>query len=421
MIVKLSEAHENITDTKKRVLQQLKTVDDNIDQFFDNVVQKVEQQRQQLKQELYNKVSGLLTSQLEVVESVQAHAISVNKLVSEVEKGGDDKMLAGEKELEHRVHKVTDTYNKLCLVPKEIDSCYFVPCVLKPFPQFGHVYNKEYSLQCEADIPVVNAQLDNGRGNIQSVTVKDSNNGRYTGSFNTELVGHHKLSVTIGGESIKGSPLSFIVSRDYSKLRKSNKIITNDGKMGRPWGVAFSSEHHWAVADYDHHCVYVFNEQNKLVKKIGSHRNVAGMFNEPHGVSFGDDNTLYVVDSNNHRIQKFDLDGYYMGKFGNSEFSTGKKYGPAGITVHHNKVYAADRGNHRISVYQTDGTYCFSFGSQGNGPGQFQFSWDVAVTPGNTLVVADSGGHCIQSFQLDGTFIHKFGTRGSEEGQLDFL
>ena len=99
MITKLSQAHDNITDIKERVLQQHKIVDKDIDQFFDNVIQKVEQQRQQLKQELHNKVSGkvkLLTSQLEEVESVKAHVMSVNELASKVEESCDE-MLSGEK------------------------------------------------------------------------------------------------------------------------------------------------------------------------------------------------------------------------------------------------------------------------------------------------------------------------------------
>ncbi|XP_065919862.1 tripartite motif-containing protein 2-like [Dysidea avara] len=452
MITNLSQAHDDITETTERVLQQQKTIDQGIDQFFDDVIQKVEQQRQQLKQKLHNEVSEkvkLLKSQLEEVKNAQAYVMSVNELASKVEESCDDEMLSqGEKQLIHRVCEVTDIYYKTCLVPKENDSFYFVPCTLKPFPQFGHIYTKEHSLQCEVDIPlvvqnkiaeftittkdvrgtplpseesVVTVQLDSERGNIDSVTVKDNNNGRYTGSFNTELVGHHRLSVSIEGENIEGSPFSFIASRDYSKLSRYNKVINNNGKMGRPWGVAFSSTHHWAVADYGYHCVYVFNEQDKLVRKFGGHGNiVAGMFDEPHGLSFDNDNFLYVVDSNNHRVQKCDLDGYSILQFGSKELSKDKKYGPVGITVHHNKVYIADCGNHRISVYQTDGTYCFSFGSRGNGPGQFQFPWDVAVTPDNTLLVADSGGHCVQSFQLDGTFIGKFGTKGSDKGQLDF-
>jgi len=451
MITKLSQAHDNITDTKERVLQQHKTVDKDIDQFFDNVIQKVEQQRQQLKQQLHNKVSDkvkLLTSQLEEVKSVRVHVMSVNELTSKVEESCDDEMLSGEKQLVDHVYKVTDTYNKLQTDPVESYAFSFTPTNTGSFPKFGEILNL-HPPQCEiADIPptifagqraqftiitkdvkgtpissgggVVKIQVDSGKGNTQPVTVKDNNNGRYTGSFNTELVGHHQLSVTIGGQNVKGSPLSFIAARDYSKLSRSIKVINDNGKMGEPWGVAFSSDHHWAVADSTNDCVYIFNEQDQLVRKIGCCGDGAGQFNKPCGVSFDNDNFLYVVDSNNKRVQKFDLTGHCILQFRRKQSSDKELNNSVGITVHHNKVYIADRLNHCISVYQTDGTYCFSFGSQGSGPGQFQFPWDVAVTTDNILLVADSEGHCIQSFQLDGTFINKFGTEGSDKGQLNF-
>ena len=203
--------------------------------------------------------------------------------------------------------------------------------------------------------------------------------------------------------NIKGSPHFFIVSRAYSKLSRCNKVINDNGKMGKLSGVAFSSNNHWAVVDWSNHCVYIFNTQDQLVRKIGSHGDGA---NAPRGVSFDGHNFLYVADSYNHRVQKFDLTGHRILWFGKRGSSHKELNCPVGITVHHKKVYIADCYNHRISVYQTDGTYCFSFGSKFRA-GQFQYPLDVAVTPENTLLVADSKGHCIQSFQLDGTlYLH---------------
>ena len=93
---------------------------------------------------------------------------------------------------------------------------------------------------------------------------------------------------------------------------------------------------------------------------------------------------------------------------------------PTGIAVYLDKVYIADRGDQRISVYQTDGTYCFSFESVGNGAGQFENPWDVAITPDNTLCVADVANARIQFYQLNGMFINGFGSQGTDKGQLDF-
>ena len=450
IITKLSQAHDNITDTMERVLQQHKTVDRDIDQFFDNVIQKVQGQRKQLKNELHNKVSNkvkLLTSQLEKVQNVQAHVMNVNELAGKVEESCDDEIsiLSGVRLLVYCVSEVNDNYNKLQTDPVESYVYCFAP--FSPFPQLGYIFNPIPPQSEISDIPhvllpgqmvqftittkevkgspltsggnVVKVQLDSGRGNIQSVTVKDNNNGRYTGSFNIELIGHYQLSVTIGGQNIQGSPFSLTASRDYSTLSRSKKVINDNGKMGKPRSVTFSSDHHWAVSDSTNHCVYIFNEQDELVMKFGSRGDGAGQFNEPCGVSFDDDNFLYVVDGLNHRVQKFNCSGHYLLQFGRKGSSDKELNLPVGITVHHNKVYIADCGNHRISVYQTDGIYCFSFGSYGSGPGQFQFPWDVAVTFDDTLLVANTYGHCIQSFKLDGTFIHKFGIEASGKGQLN--
>ena len=62
------------------------------------------------------------------------------------------------------------------------------------------------------------------------------------------------------------------------------------------------------MTDSSNHCVYVFNGQDQLVRKIGSRGNDAGQFNEPWGVSFDDDNYLYVVDTKNNRVQH----GYWL-------------------------------------------------------------------------------------------------------------
>ena len=52
----------------------------------------------------------------------------------------------------------------------------------------------------------------------------------------------------------------------------------------------------WAVADYIKHCVYVFDEQDQLIRKIGSQGNSSGKFQSPEGVAFDHNNCLYVAE-----------------------------------------------------------------------------------------------------------------------------
>jgi len=50
----------------------------------------------------------------------------------------------------------------------------------------------------------------------------------------------------------------------------SKSLMIMEWCMGEPWGVGFQHYHHRAVGDNANHCVYIFNEQDELVRKVGS-------------------------------------------------------------------------------------------------------------------------------------------------------
>ena len=93
--------------------------------------------------------------------------------------------------------------------------------------------------------------------------------------------------------------------------------------MGQPWGIAFGKNGMWAVADWFKHCVYVFDGQDQLIRKIGSKGSGNGKFNRSEGVTFNSCNCLYVVDNGNNRIQKLDSDSNYLLKLGGYGFRNG--------------------------------------------------------------------------------------------------
>jgi len=64
--------------------------------------------------------------------------------------------------------------------------------------------------------------------------------------------------------------------------------------MGEVHGIVFN---HWAVTDSSSDCVYVFDEQDQLVRKLGCHGDGLGQFNSPCGVVFDKDNMLYGTDN----------------------------------------------------------------------------------------------------------------------------
>ena len=210
----------------------------------------------------------------------------------------------------------------------------------------------------------------------------------------------------------QGSPYSVVVQQsiDYTRVGKPSKIVNNDGNMGQPWGVAFGKNGMWAVADITKHCVYIFDGQDQLVKKIGGEINVNinGQFCKPEGVAFDSNNTLYVAEHDSHRVQVFDAAGNFLCLFGSRGSGNGQLCCPVGITIHDKNVFITEDVNKRISVFHTNGQFSHIIGK-----GQLGRPYDVTVNTNNQLLVVDSAGHCIHAFKLNGEYIGNFATPGS--------
>ena len=445
MITNLSEAHDNIEKIKKKIRRRGEEVDKNIDGYYDELLEKLMKQKDEVKQQAHDAVSQkekAVTMQLEEVTSMQAELMSMKELTDALEQSSDQEALSAKKQVSDRVQQLTNKYKKLNIQPVVSSAMDFVP-TKEPFPLFGHLYARVNPHTSEVtDLPQciavgkmveftivtkdsngdcfvkrgsqVCVQLKSFTGDVTAGEVRDNNDGSYMAFFVVEQVGEVKLLVAINGEQIKGSPYSIVVGRNYQAIDKPSKIVNNNGSMGRPWGVAFGRNGLWAVADSTNRCVYIFDDKDQLVRKFGSYGSNNGQLSSSCGVAFDSDNHLYVVDDCNHRVQKFNSKGNYLLQFGSKGASDGQLNSPCGLTLHNNKVYVADYSNKRISVFQTDGKFCISFGSDllGNPA-------DVAVIADNHLLIADRSNDCIYTFILDGQYVRKFGTRGSGSGQLN--
>ena len=441
MINDLSDTHDNIEKMRKKIRQQGDEVNEEIDQHYDGVIQKLMEQKEQLKQHVYDIVSQkekAVTTQLEEVEYAQAEVLSMKELNDAVEKSFDQEVLSVKKQVIDRMQQITDKYKKVNIPPIQQATMEFVPSK-EALPQFGLLCSVDPQ-NCEiVDLPkyiikgqetkvTIITKLNNGdrcsRGGSQvsvqlgevndTTQVRDINDGSYTASFVPQQLqaGEVKLSVLINGQQIKGSPYSVMVT-GYTSVNKPSKIVNNDGNMGNPWGIGFGKNSMWAVADSTNNCVYVFDGEDQLVRKFGSCGSGNGQFSSPAGVAFDSDDHLYVADNGNHRVQKFTIDGQYVLQFQGEGSENGKLNNPGGLTVHNHKVYVTDCDNKCISVFQTDGKFHHTIGS-----GQLCGPHDVTVTGNNQLLVADCAHHCIYTFTLDGDYVGKFGTYGAGRGEL---
>ena len=80
----------------------------------------------------------------------------------------------------------------------------------------------------------------------------------------------------------------------------------------------------WAVADHSNHCVYIFDNQDQVVRKFGSKGNGHDEFDKPAGLAFDADNNLYVVCRYNHQVQKLTVNRKFLLQFGNMGTADGQ-------------------------------------------------------------------------------------------------
>ena len=111
--------------------------------------------------------------------------------------------------------------------------------------------------------------------------VTDNSDGTYLVSVTPQQLGQHKLSITIHGQDIQGSPfdLSVVPQRDYTKLRDPVQTIT--GII--PICIAFSDSGDMFVTSCDHY-LHVYDIGGEKKATIGSGGSGELQFQSPCGI-----------------------------------------------------------------------------------------------------------------------------------------
>ena len=442
MIEGLSVAHKKVSNTGDKIGAQTNDIDKEIDRYYEELHRRLLQQRDELKKGLHEvcrQKKKEVALQLEQMEHTQAQLQSIKELNDAMKNGSDQETLLMKKQVIDDVKRISDSYNKLDTQPVQSATMEFVPVeeYKKSIPSFGHLSLDDICpLNCGIDLPqyvtkgkvkflvvtrdkinhlcheggsevVIKAQSN--RGVVTPVEVKDNKDGSYSASFIANQVGEVKLSITIKGQQIKGSPFNIKVHGKYTTIDKPSKVINEGGRMGEPYGIAFARDGMWAVTDDSNQCVWIFDGEDKVVRKFGSRGTGNGEFCNPRGIVFHANSHLYVTDYGNHRVQKFDINGTYLFQFGTNGTANGRLWCPVGIVLHNDKLYVAEWGNHCISVFQLDGQLSNIIGS-----GQLRHPWYIAVSTNDQLLVSNCSHDCISIFTVDGNYVRKIDIQGTK-------
>ena len=234
--------------------------------------------------------------------------------------------------------------------------------------------------------------------------VTDNSDGTYLVFVTPQQLGQHKLSITIQGQDIQGSPfdLTVVPQHDYTKIKYPVQTITG---INHPMYIAFSDNGDVFVTSYNDNCIHVYDSNGKNKTSIGSKGSGELQFEDPRGIFIGGE-VVYVAEYRGHRIHKLSTQGNFLGTFGERGTGVGQFNNPSDIQISpEGKVYVVDRGNNRIQVFHSDWTLSHIIDGKVSGDGRFispegissDLSGNFCVTGNysNSVTVFLPSGQCL--------------------------
>lgn len=159
-----------------------------------------------------------------------------------------------------------------------------------------------------------------------------------------------------------------------------------------PHGIAVTNDNHIIVTDIGKHCIYVFDQEFKLVRQFGKYGRRGKQFKEPYFVTVNDANDIFISDYGNHAIKVFDFKGRSKLKFGTMGREPGQLMHPMGVCAdRHGNIFVADRDNHRVQMFDSQGKYVMTVIEKTCKEGNDVRPQDVAITTNGHLVVLLKG------------------------------
>ena len=252
---------------------------------------------------------------------------------------------------------------------------------------------------------------------VRSLVKSEKEDGNFQAKFVAKVPGTYKIEVKINGQKLAKSPFSILVNA--RELNVIGKLDVQGEMLQTPAGIAVNSKGVIAVADSVGHCILVFDETGKFVRKIGSYGGKDGQLKNPVDVTFVNDDEILVAEQFNHRIQQLNVQtGNFVKSFGKKGSGDGEFKNPVSVCITGDGrfIVVADFSNSRIQVFTMDGEPVFKFGD--NGPERLDHPASC-VCYKEKFIVTDKNNNCVKVFDERGQFLYKFGEKGNGDGQMN--
>ena len=273
----------------------------------------------------------------------------------------------------------------------------------------GEISNTQHTDRVEIHI--------NPADQVRSLVTSEKEDGNFQAKFVAKVPGTYKIEVKINGQKLAMSPFSILVKA--RELNIVGKLDLHGEMLQSPMGIAVNSKGVIAVVDFEGHCILVFDETGKFVRKIGGQGDKDGQFKHPTDVIFLNDDEILVADGANNRIQQLNVQtGNFVKSFGKKGSGDGELKYPSSVCITSDGrfIVVVDHQNSRIQVFTMDGEPVFKFGD--NGPERLDHPTSC-VCYEERFIVTDCENDCVKVFDERGRFLYKFGEKGNGDGQMN--
>ena len=273
----------------------------------------------------------------------------------------------------------------------------------------GEISNTQHTDRVEIHI--------NPADQVRSLVTSEKEDGNFQAKFVAKVPGTYKMKVKINGQKLAKSPFSILVKA--RELNVVGKLDFQRKMLQGPTSIAVNSKGVIAVADSEGHCIQVFDETGKFVRKLGSHGDENGQLRIPVDVTFLNDDEILVADQYNHRIQQLNVQtGNFVKSFGKKGSGDGEFKNPGSVCITSDRrfIVVTEYSNSRIQVFTMDGEPVFKFGD--SGPERLNHPLSC-VCYEEKFTVTDKVNNCVKVFDERGQFLYRFGEKGNGDGQLN--
>ena len=239
-----------------------------------------------------------------------------------------------------------------------------------------------------------------------SVTNNDDDGTCYVTVIPQQL-GQHQLSITIDNQHIQNSPFSLTIvpQRDYTKLKQPVQTIKD---IGGPRYIAFSNNGDMFVTSADQ-CIHVYDKSGNKKTTIGSEGSGELQFSVPRGIDINGD-IVYVCECYGDRIHMLTTKGEFIGTFGERGSGIGQFDYPYDVKISPDgKVYVADAKNNRVQVFHSDWSISHVIDGRVSGDGSFTYPGGIAFDLLGNVHVTGCSSSSVMVFTPSGQYIRQYG------------